>query len=132
MSDSTVVSSCALPPQLQSWRSLVNRSITAWNELATDGREIFSRLPISTLQSLSTLDDFLSQAGIPLTFWFFQTRQAFLSQKRMNKWSRDRLDDYILLPGSKNFILRKDCFFESHFWDSPAHPDPDGGTLRLH
>ncbi|PVH70013.1 hypothetical protein DL98DRAFT_564276 [Cadophora sp. DSE1049] len=89
-------------------------------------------IPTFALQECSSLDDFLTQGCVPLTFWFFQTRAAFTSQKRMEKWSRDRLDDYILLPGLKNFVWRKDCFFVSHFWDSANHPDPDGTCLRLH
>jgi len=132
MSDSPAVSLCALLLQLESWRSLVNRSIAAWDDLANDGRELVTKLSIGILQKLSTLDDFLLKAGVFLTFWFFQTRTAFTFQNHMEKWSRDVLDDYSLLPGSKNFVLRKYCFFVSHFWDSPAHPDPDGGTLRLH
>jgi hypothetical protein len=55
-----------------------------------------------------------------------------MSQKRMEKWSRDRLDDYVLLPASPGYVERRDCFFVSHFWHTPDHPDPDGEYLRLH
>lgn len=64
-------------------------------------------------------------------FWFFQRRGAFLSQKTMQKWSRDRLDDYVLLPATNGFVNRKDCFFVSHFWLSKDDPDPSGKYLRL-
>jgi hypothetical protein len=64
--------------------------------------------------------------------WFFQRRSAFMSQKRMEKWSRDRLDDYVLLPASSGYVTRHDCFFVSHFWHTQDHPDPDGEYLRLH
>jgi hypothetical protein len=50
----------------------------------------------------------------------------------MKKWSRDELNDYVLLPASSGFIMRADCFFVSHFWQSPKHPDPDGNYLHLH
>jgi hypothetical protein len=59
-------------------------------------------------------------------------RGAFMSQKRMNKWSRDELDDYILLPALPGFVTRLDCFFVSHFWRTQDHPDPDVEYLRLH
>jgi hypothetical protein len=50
----------------------------------------------------------------------------------MEKWSRDRLDSYVLLPAFPGFVLRSDCFFVSHFWRTQGHPDPDGQYLRLH
>jgi hypothetical protein len=54
-----------------------------------------------------------------------------MSQKRMKKWSRDELDDYVLLPATPGFVTRVDCFFVSHFWRTQDHPDPDGEYLRL-
>jgi hypothetical protein len=84
------------------------------------------------LQKCHSLDDFLVQGGKPLMLWFFQRRSAFMSQKRMKKWSRDKLDDYVLLPALPGFVLRCDCFFVSHFWRTQDHPDPDGEYLRLH
>lgn len=84
------------------------------------------------LQQYQTLDSFLSQTGQLLMFWFFQTRSAFMSQTHMTQWSRNNLDDYILLPASPGFVWRLDCFFVSHFWHSPTHPDPQGEYLRKH
>jgi hypothetical protein len=55
-----------------------------------------------------------------------------MSQNHMKKWSRDELDDYVLLPALPGFVTRPDCFFVSHFWRTPGHPDPDGKYLRLH
>jgi hypothetical protein len=65
-------------------------------------------------------------------FWFFQTRRAFMSQKRFKKWSANDLDDYVLLPASSGFVSRRECFFVSHFWRARDMPDPDGTFLRLH
>lgn len=55
-----------------------------------------------------------------------------MSQERMEKWSRDKLDDYVLLPALPGFVTRKECFFISRFWHTRDHPDPDGEYLRLH
>jgi hypothetical protein len=131
MSNSSVVLSCALPPDLATWRSLVSRSITAWDDLVADGQTISKDIPKSTLQECHTLDDFLGGTNI-LMLWFFQQRSAFVSQRRMKKWARDELDDYVILPASKGFVMRSDCFFVSHFWRTQDHPDPDGKYLRLH
>ncbi|KAE9376299.1 hypothetical protein N431DRAFT_479602 [Stipitochalara longipes BDJ] len=132
MSNSSEVSSCALPPHLATWRSLVSRSIAAWDDLATTDRTPDKDFARSTLEARYSLDDFLSQCERSLMFWFFQRRSAFTSQKRMKKWSRDDLDDYVLLPASPGFVTRLDCFFVSHFWRTQDHPDPDGEYLRLH
>ncbi|KAF2122092.1 hypothetical protein BDV96DRAFT_640157 [Lophiotrema nucula] len=127
MSNASGAPSCAPPPHLVGWPSLVSRSIAAWDNLAT------FNIAKSTLQDCHTLDDFLAGEGkLPLMFWFFQRRSAFMSQKRMEKWSRDALDDYILFPAFPEFVLRSECFFVSHFWQTQEHPDPDGEYLRLH
>ena len=63
--------------------------------------------------------------------WFFQLRSSFMSQKRLLKWSPDRLDGYVILPAMPEFVWKTECFFLSHFWDSHKHPDPDGKYLRL-
>ncbi|KAF7195878.1 hypothetical protein HII31_02758 [Pseudocercospora fuligena] len=62
--------------------------------------------------------------------WFFQRRSAFLNQKVLPRWNRDRLHDYVLLPASNGFVTRRECFFVSHFWRSSDDPDPDGEFLR--
>jgi hypothetical protein len=49
----------------------------------------------------------------------------------MRKWSPDQLEDYILMPAHPGFVMRRDCFFVSHFWRTKEHPDPDGKYLRL-
>ena len=49
----------------------------------------------------------------------------------MQRWSRDRLNDYILLPATPGFVLRSNCFFVSHFWQTKDDPDPDSKYLRL-
>jgi hypothetical protein len=137
MSNSPVAHTCALPPHLAAWRLLVSRSIAAWDDLTTynldtDRQTPRKDIPRSILQECRTLDDFLAQTGKPLTIWFFQRRRSFMLQKRLKKWSRDELDDYVLLPASHGFVMRPDCFFVSHFWHTQDHPDPDGEYLRLH
>ncbi|KAI0490447.1 hypothetical protein F4859DRAFT_458046 [Xylaria cf. heliscus] len=119
---SRVVLTCALPPFL----SLVRRSIEAWEpfSLATQ------TLATSSLRSYSKLEDLL--CGGPLMFWFFQRREAFLSQERMAKWTADRLDDYVLLPALNGYVRRRECFFVSHYWHTKDDPDPNGTYLRLH
>ncbi|OHF04115.1 hypothetical protein CORC01_00454 [Colletotrichum orchidophilum] len=110
------------------WKSLVERSINAWPARMAD----MHRLAGDFLQHYSSLDDFLCAPQANLLFWFFQRRQAFLSQKRLSKWSRDRLADYILMPASNGFVSRAECLFVSHFWTTSDDPDPDGTNLRLH
>lgn len=120
------------PPRLLAWSSLVSRSIALWDD-PPDEKPTRNNLPGSYLQQCDSLDDFLSQSGENLMmFWFFQRRSSFMSQERMEKWSRDKLDDYVLLPASPSFVTRTECFFISHFWHSRDHPDPDGEYLRLH
>lgn len=90
------------------------------------------RLPSEILRNWQTLDDFLREAPTFLMFWFFQRREIFLSQTRVARWSRDRLEDYVLLPAQFGFVWRTDRFFISHFWQCAEHPDPNGEYLRLH
>ena len=47
------------------------------------------------------------------------------------KWDPDRLDEFILLPVEYGFVNKKDCFFVSHYWRNPKHPDPEGEDFRL-
>jgi hypothetical protein len=131
MSNPSEAPSCALPPHLQAWRSLVTRSIAAWEDLDRDEQTTNKDLPRFMLRQYHSLDNFL-QDGRHLMFWFFQQRSAFMSQNRIKKWSPDELDDYLLLPASPGFVMRQDCFFVSHFWRTQDHPDPDGEYLRLH
>lgn len=112
------------------WRSLVGRSLAAWVDIARS-EERADRLLGEIFESYSSLDDFLSQAGDSAMFWFFQRRRPFELQEGFQKWSPNNLDDYILLPASKGFVLRRDCFFVSHYWDTTTDPDPQGKTLRL-
>jgi hypothetical protein len=132
MSISLVSPQSASDSHLAAWTSLVSRSKVAWDNLDTGGEKVNKRMPLSMLQECRSLDNFLSLAGNPLMLWFFQTRTAFMSQKRMQKWSRDKLDDYVLLPALPGYVSRNDCFFVSHFWRTKNHPDPDGTYLSLH
>lgn len=132
MSNSSEAPPCASPPYLVAWPSLVSRSIAAWDDLATNEQPTRNDFPRSMLEECHSLDDFLVQGGKPLMLWFFQQRSAFMSQKRMKKWSRSELDDYVLLPSLPGFVTRHDCFFVSPFWRTQNHPDPDGEYLRSH
>ena len=129
MSKVLQISTCALPPYLASWRSLVSRSIAAWEEMHPEDH-VHKRFGKELLESSHTLHDFLPPTACPgPTFWFFQTRSAFLSQDRLAKWSNSDLNEYILLAPS--MLRREDCYFMSHFWRTREHPDPDGEYLRL-
>lgn len=110
----------------EAWKSLVHRSLEAWYP----PKKSTHAMAEDFLRSYTDLDDFLVKSGSmgTLMFWFFQRREAFLSQKIMTKWSRDRLDDYILLPASHGFVTRTECFFVSHF---RQHNDPDPGGKYL-
>ncbi|KAI0118322.1 hypothetical protein GGR51DRAFT_499059 [Nemania sp. FL0031] len=114
------------PPCDLSWDSLVRRSLEAWGSRFRE-----RRLEKGALESFASLDDFLGQTRRIPMFWFFQRREAFLSQETMTKWSRDRLDDYILLPATPGYVTEDDCFFVSHFWHARDNPDPGGNYLRL-
>jgi hypothetical protein len=114
------------------WSSLVRRSFEAWRAL--DGSERDLAFAMYDLQKYATLDAFLSGVVMDslVFFWFFQRREPFLAQKTMAKWSKDRLEDYILLPAMMGSVSRRECFFVSHFWQSKDDPDPGGKYLRLH
>ena len=121
------------PSSSGTWDSLVVRSIEASEVLARQwdlpGNQ--KQRVIDALQDCSCLDDFLCKSLRYLMFWFFQRRDAFLSQETMTKWNRDVLDNYVLLPAAPGFVSRKECFFVSHFWRTREHPDPNGEYLRL-
>lgn len=133
MSGSSVAASGASPPYRQ-WSLLVDRSIAAWDGLFTEGNEP-GRVPIhelkASLYECRSLDEFFGQVAPHSMFWFFQRRSAFMSQKCLKKWSRDELDDYVLLPAKPGFVSRRDCYFVSHYWRTQDHPDPNGEDLRL-
>jgi hypothetical protein len=54
-----------------------------------------------------------------------------MKQKEMMRWDSNRLEEYILLPISYGFANNADCYFISHYWRKPEHPDPDGEDLRM-
>lgn len=130
MQCSRQVLTCPLPPSL-AWQSLLNRSLEAWETLSSHADANVKQRMKEELQYATSLDDFLTRPAHHAMFWFFQRREAFLSQQRMTKWSRDALDDYVLLPAIRPFVNRSDCFFVSHFWHSSEHPDPHGEYLCL-
>ncbi|KAI0145319.1 hypothetical protein GGR57DRAFT_304644 [Xylariaceae sp. FL1272] len=116
------------PTTSSAWRSLVRESVAQMTAINPNvGRSRV--LEKSTLESYGSLDEFLHGEPMLPTFWFFQRRDAFLSQKTMTKWSRDNLQHYILLPATPGFVLRSNTYFVSHFWHSKEHPDPQGEYL---
>lgn len=119
------------PSSPGTWDSLVVRSIEAMEALASAVPGNPKERVIDALQDCSCLDDFLCKSLSYIMFWFFQRRDAFLSQETMTKWNRDVLDNYVLLPATFGFVSRKECFFVSHFWRTREHPDPNGEYLRL-
>lgn len=127
---SSEVASSNDPPSCVAWSSLVRRSLAAWD--ASDRLTLSRKNAKTFLNGYKDLDDFLKDSGqvSQMTFWFFQRRDAFLSQKTMTKWSRNQLDDYVLLPASDGFVTRDECFFISHFWHSHNDPDPDCKYLQ--
>ncbi|KAM7184710.1 hypothetical protein V8F33_012824 [Rhypophila sp. PSN 637] len=105
--------------------SLVERSIAAWNPLHNSERG----LEESMLRSWSNP---ARKGQLRTDVLVLQTREAFLSQKTMTKWSRLNLDDYVLLPAtSGSFVRRDESFFISNFWHSTTEPDPGGKYLKL-
>lgn len=120
------------PTKDSAWSSLVRRSIAAWNDLVPDEQPDSKDLHKELLSGYHSLDDFLAESPNSVTFWFFQRRGAFMSQRRFRKWSSEVLDDYVLIPAARGYVWRTDCFFVSHFWRDRKNPDPDGQTLRLH
>jgi hypothetical protein len=104
------------PTQDLAWSSLVSRSIAAWNDLRHDGQPVRKDLIEELLTMYDSLDEFLAESPRLATFWFFQTRGAFMSQNRFRN----------------GYVWRTDCFFVSHFWREKDNPDPNGETLRLH
>jgi len=129
----TISSSVERTSEHASFRSLVERSIIAWNSLTYvsvggDKPSVFRR-HIEILRSLDSVDALLS-TGVH-QFWFFQLKKSFLRQQRLMKWDSGRLDEYILLPIDYGFVNNRDCFFVSHYWHTPEHPDRDGRDLRL-
>ncbi|KAK8095692.1 hypothetical protein PG999_013714 [Apiospora kogelbergensis] len=110
------------------WESLIRRSIAAWKPPTSPKYPHFE----DVLRRYTSMEQYLCEAPMGPMFYFFQRRESFLSKKRMPKWSRDNLEDYILLPAADGYVTRDECFFVSHFWHSAEHPDPDGTYLRLH
>ncbi|PVI03981.1 hypothetical protein DM02DRAFT_669374 [Periconia macrospinosa] len=114
------LSTCELPPLLGAWRSLVNRSVKAWEAIRSEHDSVPSHLPSEALLRnhitlsafLATYNDTSSSSSsstskkAPL-FFFFQLRASFFAQEPVfTEWSRDDLDH--------------------------DHPDPHGTDLRTH
>lgn len=123
------VPTCALPPSI-AWRRLVDRSISAWDKGPLHKPAEQQRQEKQSLQAYNSLEDLLLGGPNTMMFWFFQTREAFLTQTEMTRWSRDKLEEYILLPATLGSVSRLDCFFVSHFWFSKDQPDYGGQLLR--
>jgi hypothetical protein len=132
MSNSLPLSTCALSPRIAAWCSLVRQSIDGWISFPRLDSKNKSYIKAVLENECPTLGAFLGRPRELMHVWFFQHRLAFMSQKRLTKWSPDNSDNYILLPGGYGCIWRDHCFFVSHFWQTRDDPDPDGRCLRLH
>jgi len=113
------------------WASLVSRSMQAWDTIKAEHEIAQAFLPRDILLKCKTLEEFLLKSIQCSHFWFFQLRSSFMSQKRLMKWSPNRLKEYVILPAMPGLVLRTNCFFLSHYWRSKEDPDPGGDYLRL-
>ncbi|KAJ6474841.1 hypothetical protein C8R45DRAFT_1160025 [Mycena sanguinolenta] len=111
------------------FESLVNRSITAWATInfVTDDYSTALENHSSRLRRFGSIEDVLRCRE----YWFFQLRSSFMIQDRFFKFDLSGLDQYILLPIDYGWANNRNCYFISHYWRSPSHPDPDGTDLRL-
>ncbi|KAF7353446.1 hypothetical protein MSAN_01533800 [Mycena sanguinolenta] len=111
------------------FESLVNRSIAAWATInfVTDDHSAALEYHRSRIRRLGSIEDVLQCRS----YWFFQLRSSFLDQDRLLKFDLSQLDRYILLPIDYGWVNNQDCYFISHYWRSPSHPDPDGTDLRM-
>ncbi|KAF2750955.1 hypothetical protein M011DRAFT_464746 [Sporormia fimetaria CBS 119925] len=77
------------------------------------------------------MDFFFVEAPRRMMSWFFQLRNAFMSQKRLKKWSPHTLDNYILCSQPRQGSYRVPIV-SSLATSGAQDPDPDGECLRLH
>jgi hypothetical protein len=99
------------------WQSLVY--------VAEDKDQTLKRFA-NLLREFRSINDLMEAQQL---FWFFQLRDCFMSQSTMTKWSATHLDGYVVFPVHYGFINNTDCFFISHYWRTPLHPDPQGEDL---
>lgn len=114
-------------PRSEAFQSLVEKSIVAWNSISFVGGDKNEAIEkhSTSLRKLDSIQDVLSGRE----YWFFQTREDFLSQSRPAKWDLNCLDRYVILPIDYGFVNSQDCYFISHFWRTKFHPDPEGTDL---
>uniref|UniRef100_A0A093UUI3 Uncharacterized protein n=1 Tax=Talaromyces marneffei PM1 TaxID=1077442 RepID=A0A093UUI3_TALMA len=77
-----------------SFKSLVERSITAWDSLA------YYEDPKEKQREFDRASSGLRRL-----------RRSFSQQDTFMKWEPDRLEEYILLPVTPGFVNKQDCFF---------------------
>ena len=125
--------SCNLPPHIHAWRCLVSRSTAAWDEIISRGEPLAKNIPTGVLLDCQTLDDFLEVWASRCMPWLFQRRSTYMAQKRLRKWSRDQLDDYVPLPALPGFVSSCAAIASSSgiSGSRAAFSDPDGQYLRL-
>lgn len=111
------------------FQSLIERSIAAWHSLNHFVDDTTFDMNANSLRSHSSLESVMK--GSPFTYWFFQRRESFMNQPVLMKWDPNRLDEYVLIPVARGFANKRDCFFVSHYWRTPHHPDPDAVDLTL-
>jgi len=108
--------------------ALIERSIDSWKSInfVWKDKAASHRRCADLLRTLQSIEALLTNAQ----FWFFQQRSRFLAQSTLPKWDPGNLGEYILLPIDYGFVNNEDCFFVSHYWHTPQHPDPKGEDLR--
>ncbi|KAJ6474847.1 hypothetical protein C8R45DRAFT_1217244 [Mycena sanguinolenta] len=111
------------------FESLVNRSIAAWATInfVTDDYSTALENHSSRLRRFGSIEDVLRCRE----YWFFQLRSSFMIQDRFFKFDLSGLDQYILLPIDYGWANNRNCYFISHYWRNPLHPDPDGTDLCM-
>ncbi len=111
------------------FQSLIERSIAAWDLLNRFGVDDTTfDVHANSLKGHSSLESVMKGST---AYWFFQRRESFMNQPVLMKWDPNRLDEYVLIPVAKGFVNKQDCFFVSHYWRTPHHPDPDAVDLAL-
>jgi tetratricopeptide (TPR) repeat protein len=132
--DTTKIALVPLPAEARldnSFQSLIDRSIAILprkreGEVTATWYDIDKH--IAFLKGLKSLDEFLASESNQV--WFFQRRESFMQQTKLQKWDPNCLERYVLLPMKAELVNSEDCIFVSHYWKTPTDPDPEGEGLR--
>ncbi|XP_014551774.1 hypothetical protein COCVIDRAFT_41985 [Bipolaris victoriae FI3] len=110
---------------------------SAWSSFRLFSKNLHEDL----LSEYHSLDEFFDGSLKSVTFWFFQKRGVFMSQSRSRKWSREVLNDYVLLPAALDYTLRfHQAQLETQTWSYiwvdwtclPQHPQSPPEKTYFH